>query len=116
MHHNWRLQRPLPVVGRTATTRPKRSHARSVVNVGGAVSVERWEPYSDQQTDSGHEHTEPYLSREEATRQMYVEYWEQLSNSDHLLILTEVRAHVIHQPVLGRQATWRKHGVNWQSF
>ena len=29
---------------------------------------------------------------------------EQLSNSDYLPILTEVRAHVIHQPVLGRQA------------
>ena len=35
----------------------------------------------------------------------------QLSNSDHLPILTEARAHMIYQPLLGRQAkmeeAWR---------
>ena len=41
---------------------------------------------------------------------------EQRTNSDHLPILTEVRDHVIHQPVLGKHAKWRKHGVDLKSF
>ena len=44
------------------------------------------------------------------------EVGEQLSHSDHLPIMTTLKARVTHQSVSGREPNWRRHGADWPSF
>ena len=41
---------------------------------------------------------------------------EQIDRSDHLPITISISTNVSHQPIFGKQARWRKNGVDWKAF
>ena len=41
---------------------------------------------------------------------------EQIDKSDHLPITLSISTNVAHQPIFGKQARWRRNGVNWKAF